>query len=213
MSVAEVFLRPSRGLAMPVKKRKTAGHSGPLYQLKITLRGSKPLVWRRVIVPAQCNLETLHDVIQAAMGWSDDHLHAFEIDGQEFAGRNPLGDVIDMEGDDAAEYRLCDVVSGEKAKFNYQYDFGDSWDHLILVEKILPPDAAKPAQAFTCIAGAGACPPEDCGGIWGYHHMLEVLKNPKNKEYKDLKEWAGDIDPDAFDLANVNKRLNWLRKG
>ena len=132
---------------MAGKKKRSLTYSGALYQLKITLQGSKPPIWRRVVVPAECNLETLHQVIQVAMGWQDDHLHAFEIDGENYDGRDPMGGRMeDMEGLDAAEYALCEVVNREKAKFTYQYDFGDSWDHSILVEKILPADATKGAS-------------------------------------------------------------------
>jgi len=181
------------------------------YQLKITLRGSKPPIWRRILVPADCGLESLHYAIQAAMGWYDSHLHAFEIGGREYSGRTPMGDPMESGDLDAAGYRLCDVAR-EKSKFTYQYDFGDNWDHTILVEKIVPPlltESKKlPAQPFVCLAGKGACPPEDCGGIWGYYNLLAVLRNPKHEEHEDMKEWAGEIDPDAFDIAEVNRRLS-----
>jgi hypothetical protein len=185
------------------------------YQLKITLRGSKPPIWRRILVPADCALESIHYAIQAAMGWYNSHLHAFEIGGQEYSGRMPFGDQIESEGLDAARYRLCDVVR-EKSKFSYQYDFGDSWDHTIIVEKIVPPLLAEPtkrsSQPFSCLAGKGACPPEDCGGIWGYYNLLHILQNPKHEEHEEMKEWAGKIDPDAFDIADANNRLSRIRR-
>jgi hypothetical protein len=192
---------------MPAQSRRPSGN---YYQLKITLRGTKPPIWRRVLVPAECNLEALHAVIQDAMGWEDDHLHAFHIDDEEYMGRDPMGGKPESDGEDAYDYRLSDVVREPKAKFTYEYDFGDSWEHLITVEKILTPeDAAKLnlQHSFACLAGELACPPEDCGGVWGYYHLLETLKNPKSEEYEDMKEWAGDFDPEAFDLNAVNKRL------
>ncbi len=203
-------------MASKTGSRKRARSAGPTYQLKITLRGSKPPIWRRILVPGNCDLELVHAAIQAAMGWSDDHLHAFIIEGQEYSGRTPFGDKIDSDGLDAAGYRLADVVPQEKSKFSYEYDFGDGWEHVILVEKILPPPepggAPAASQSFFCLAGEGACPLEDCGGIWGYYHLLEVLQNPKHSEHEEMKEWAGGIiDPDAFDLGAANKRLSHLR--
>ncbi len=144
------------------------------------------------------------------MGWYDSHLHDFDIDGGRYVGRSPYGEDMGMEGMDEAKYRLCEVVSAEKTKFNYQYDFGDSWDHVLLIEKIIP--AASLPQLFVCLAGKGSCPPEDCGGIWGYCQLLETLSNPKHPEHKDMKEWiGGEFDPDSFDVETVNKRLAAFR--
>ncbi|MCL2646180.1 MAG: plasmid pRiA4b ORF-3 family protein [Phycisphaerales bacterium] len=188
------------------------------YQLKITLRGSKPPIWRRIVVP-DCSLDHLHYAIQLAMGWHNSHLHDFEIGGRRFAGREPLGGLVDSGFDDeldAAEYILSDVVTQAKMKILYQYDFGDSWYHVVLVEKMLSSSPESPddkkSQPFTCLAGKGACPPEDCGGIWGYYNMLDILKDPKHPEHDDMKEWAGDIDPDTFDLAETNERLSQIQR-
>jgi hypothetical protein len=193
-------------IPMPAKSRRTSAIS---YQLKITLRGSKPPIWRRILVPADCDLETLHYAIQALMGWENDHLHCFTIDNEQYMGRDPMGGKMDSDGLDALKYRLSDVIRQEKVKFTYQYDFGDSWDHAVTLEKILPPPApdAPKSPAFSCLAGAGACPPEDCGGLWGYYRLLEILQDPQHEEHEQMKDWAGPIDPDAFDLAAINKRL------
>ena len=130
------------------------------------------------------------------MGWHESHLHCFLIDGEEYMGLDPMGGKMDSDGRDAARYRLSDVVREEKAKFSYQYDFGDDWRHAISLEKIIPaPAAPVSSHSFECLAGAGACPPEDCGGIWGYYRLLEILGDPKNEEHEEMKEWAGDIDP------------------
>ncbi len=202
---------------MPAKTSRKSRPSGVTYQLKITLRGSKPPIWRRILVPAECNLETLHAAIQIAMGWYNSHLHAFGIGGEEFSGRDPMGGKVDSwgmdaTGLDAAKYRLSEVASREKATFTYQYDFGDSWDHVIVVEKILPPPVDGIASAsFSCIAGARACPPEDCGGIWGYENLLKILGNRKHAEHEEMKEWAGEIDSEMFDLAAVNKRMSRIK--
>jgi len=202
--------------------RKSARKSPDMwYQLKITLCRSKPPIWRRIVVP-DCSLDILHHAIQFAMGWSGSHLHDFKIGGERFMGRDPMGGFMDSGFDedlDAAEYGLSDVVMSPKTKIQYQYDFGDSWDHVIVVEKILssPPElplwgTGKKPQSFICLAGKGACPPEDCGGIWGYYNMLEALQNPKHPEHKDMKEWAGDIDPDVFDLAEASQRLSQIQR-
>lgn len=196
---------------MPAK-----GHppTGNLYQLKIALARSKPPIWRRILVPADGTLEKLHMAIQAAMGWEDDHLHAFEIGGESYGGRDPMGGELDSDDLDERKYRL-DEVAGEKAKFGYQYDFGDSWDHTIKVEKTIAAEdaVAKALEPFTCMAGEGACPPEDCGGLWGYYEKLEALKNPKDEYYEEVREWMGDgFDPEAFDVKGANKRMKYLRK-
>ncbi len=183
------------------------------YQLKITLWGTKPPIWRRVIVPSDINLYKLHAVIQVAMGWEDAHLHHFEIDGQFYQGPAPDGSMFDdgTDSENETKFSLCDVVHREKAKFRYQYDFGDSWDHLMLLEKIIP--AAEKPKTMVCTAGKGHCPMEDSGGIWGYYHMLEILADPKNPEYAEISDWlGGPFDPDEFDLDEVNKELAKLRR-
>jgi hypothetical protein len=175
----------------------------PIYQLKITLKGSKPPIWRRVEVPGTITLAALHHVIQAAMGWYDSHLHQFEVGDTTYGDREMLED-LDVRN--SRTIRLNQIAPAVKAKFSYLYDFGDNWDHAILVEKITPPEPT--ARYPRCIAGKRACPPEDCGGIWGYAELLEALANPEHPEHEDMLEWVGEpIDPEAFDLAEVNARL------
>jgi pRiA4b ORF-3-like protein len=204
--VARIFLS---GVVGPPKRArrnsKKRSHSG-LFQLKITLRGSKPPIWRRVVVPGDSTLARLHGIIQVAMGWQDGHLHMFEIDGDRFAGRGFDDSELDDDELDEAHFRLGDLVNREKPKFNYCYDFGDNWQHTLLVEKILP--AAKECAPVICLAGKGRCPPEDCGGIWGYYRLLAALANPNDPEHQDMLEWAGDsIDPTQFDIHEVNQLL------
>ncbi|MBI4748700.1 MAG: plasmid pRiA4b ORF-3 family protein [Acidobacteria bacterium] len=167
-------------------------------QLKITLRGSKPPIWRRVQVLNNMTFADLHDVIQIVMRWTYSHLHQFVV-ANEF-----IGSVAELEDDvlDEARIKLSDYISGEKGKFRYEYDFGDRWDHTIEVEKILPVD---PNQSYPrCIAGKRACPPEDCGGIWGYANLLEILADPNNPEHETMRVWVGDeFDPNEFDLKAV----------
>ncbi|MEO0373899.1 MAG: plasmid pRiA4b ORF-3 family protein [Cyanobacteria bacterium P01_A01_bin.17] len=176
----------------------------PVYQLKITLQGLEPLIWRKIQVTSGTTLAQLHSIIQAVMGWDGAHLHVFEVAGTSY-GQTELDGLDDLESD---QVELRQVISGSTLKFTYTYDFGDNWQHEILVEKVLSYNAEAPYPL--CVEGQRACPPEDCGGTWGYTELLEVLKDPKNPEYEDRLEWAGPIDPEAFDLETVNKELNTL---
>jgi hypothetical protein len=171
------------------------------YQLKITLQDIDPAIWRRVLVPRELTLFDLHHVIQIVMGWEDDHLHDFTIKRQRYA----LPDVEDFDGPaDESRTLLCDVVRS-RSRFVYQYDFGDGWNHVVLVEKVVH-DAEAPGPI--CVDGARACPPEDCGGPWGYQEKLEALSNPDDEETEELREWMGpDFDSELFDVASVNKEL------
>ena len=179
------------------------------YQLKITLRGTKPPIWRRFVVPSVIKMNHLHDVIQAVMGWYDGHLHAFDIGNERYTAMSRDGIDLDMEGADECRFRLCDVIGRPKSKFTYEYDFGDGWEHQLMLEKLL---AVGESTAFVCLAGKGACPLEDCGGIGGYYHLLEVLAHPDDPEHDDMKEWVGgEINPDEFDLDAVNKSLEPMR--
>lgn len=175
-------------------------------RLKITLRGvSKPPVWRRVLVPVGVTLGELHDVIQLAMGWQDGHLHMFAAGGQEYG---PPG--LDLDCASETRARLADVLSRPGDRMLYTYDFGDGWEHEILLEDTTPAAAGSPYPA--CVAGKGACPPEDCGGAWGYASLKEVLADPRHEEHEDMLDWlgldsGGDFDATEFSLDEVNARL------
>lgn len=178
----------------------------PVYQLKISLKYAKPPIWRRVLVPASIELEELHAVIQAAFDWTNSHLHQF-IDGRTFyqpGGEDdgfPGMSVVDSTG-----VPLRDFLRKEKDKLVYEYDFGDSWEHQVLLEKVLPTDPEQPLPV--CIKGKRACPPDDCGGIPGYFQMLETLSGPDCGEKTELLDWlGGSIDPELFDLDEVNVRF------
>ena len=202
------------GESPAAKPRKTskraAAASGAAYQIKITLKGSKPPIWRRVVVPGNIELDGLHQVIQTAMGWTDSHLHLFEIDGSSYMGRDPLGGKIESHcGElDEAEYRLCDVVRREKTRFRYEYDFGDGWEHTLLVEKIIP--ASENPKTMVCLAGKNRCPVEDSGGLWGYYEKLSILADPKHPEHEEVLEWMGEVDPAQFSIEAANRRLAQL---
>jgi Plasmid pRiA4b ORF-3-like protein len=182
--------------------KKSAANSGTIYQIKVTLEGSKPPIWRRLLVPANLNLGDLHQILQVAMGWTDSHLHQFQVGEKSYGVPDPNMDwTLDED-----RVKLAQIVKGEKSRFRYEYDFGDSWSHAILVEKILPAEPGKPYPI--CVKGKGCCPPEDCGGIWGFYEFVEAMANPKHAEHKNLKEWYGDdFDPEAFDIDDVNRIL------
>jgi hypothetical protein len=152
-----------------------------IYQLKITLRDIKPSIWRRVQVESSTTLSQLHLIIQAAMGWYNYHLHSFSIEGVNYGIPEPN---YGLDIRDENKVKLGSVVKCEKSKFFYIYDFGDSWEHYILVEKILPKDLK--VSSPLCIKAKRACPPEDCGGAWGYIEFLEAIQNPTHPEFAIL---------------------------
>ncbi len=181
----------------------------PIYQLKITLRYIRPPIWRRVQVPSDITLAKLHRLIQVVMGWTDSHLHYFEAGGVTYGLPDPDVD-YDLDVKDSRRVRLAKVAPEEKAKMVYEYDFGDSWMHDILVEKILPPD--PDVRLPICLKGRRACPPEDCGGPWGYVRFLEIIHDPEDPEYEEMREWyGGDFDAEAFDAAEINRELQEVK--
>jgi hypothetical protein len=187
-------------------KKKTAD-SGAIYQIKVTLKGSSPPIWRRLEVSDQTTLAKLHIILQKAMGWDDSHLHQFIV-GKTYYGEP--SDEMGFKTYDERRFKLAQLPLREKSKFLYEYDFGDSWEHEILIEKILPADGEK--KLPVCLKGKGACPPEDIGGIWGYYEFLEAIGDPEHPEHEDMKEWfEGDFDPAAFDLEKVNSYLAKIR--
>jgi hypothetical protein len=172
-----------------------------VYQLKITLAHVSPLIWRRIQTP-DCTLSKLHEIIQNCMGWGGEHLWAFVINGQEF-GEDP-GGYSEMLS--PLKIGLSQLVARGIKKFRYDYDFGDDWQHVVLIERVVEPD---PKQRYPrCLKGSRACPPEDCGGPWGYPHFLEAIQNPEHTEHEDMLDWiGGEFDPEKFDLEAVNRRL------
>jgi hypothetical protein len=181
-----------------------AASTEKIYQLKISLIGTHPPVWRRVQVRSDVSLGTLHSVIQAAMGWGNCHLHAFRVGGVTYGVPEP-----ELQMKSETRMKLRQAAPTVKSRFRYEYDFGDDWQHDVLLEKILPPG---PDEHYPiCIKGKGRCPPEDSGGVWGYAELLETLADPESEEREDMMEWAGgDIDPQAFNLDEVNRRLAYL---
>jgi hypothetical protein len=194
---------------MPAK----AGPPKAVYQLKITLLRMPPPVWRRVQVRSNITMAELHETIQAAMGWTDSHLHEFVAPfGMRF-GRpdyDGVGDFGDPPSDER-RVKLHKVLVAEHDKLRYDYDFGDDWQHSVVLEKILPVDPA--VRYPVCVKGKRACPPEDVGGMWGYAEYIDAVNNPSHEQHAEMVEWRGEssVDPEAFDLAEVNAALESLR--
>jgi len=178
-----------------------------IYQIKVTLLGTDPPIWRRLLVPADLTLEQLHDVLQLAMGWENCHLHEFRIGRQRFGKPDPMERTFG--GPRAASERtarLFSVLGRAGAKAEYTYDFGDSWEHQIVVEKCL---AREPGRVYpACLAGERQGPPEDCSGIPGFYNLLEAISDPEHEEHQDLLDWVGgSFDPESFSADAVNQRL------
>ena len=171
------------------------------FQIKVTLKDIKPPIWRRLLVAPEIKLDRLHDVLQIAFGWTNSHLHQFETPEGYFA--NPAFGLEETQSSTKAT--LKSVLYGPKSSIRYEYDLGDGWDHRILLEKIVELD--EPYLAF-CLGGARSCPPEDCGGPWGYENLLAIMKDPKHPEHESMSEWVGSgFNPEAFDAEEVNDEL------
>jgi hypothetical protein len=188
---------------MPRKKSLPA----TVYQLKITLKGIRPPIWRRILVPGDVFLGDLHAVIQIAMGWYNSHLHEFTINGQSYGEPMPeYGTDVRSE----RRVRLDQLIPREKGRLTYLYDFGDGWEHEVLVEKIMAPDAS--AHYPCCIGGKRVCPPKDVGGVWGYAEFLEAIGDPQHPDHESMVEWIDEeFDSESFDIESVNKQLAALR--
>lgn len=185
-----------------------------VYQFKIVLLGIKPPIWRRIQVPETYTFWDLHNAIQDAMGWEDDHPHEFEILSPLTRSRVRIGtpdefsDFLGIEILLEDKEKISDWFSMENKRAIYTYDFGDNWRHKITLEKILPRD--KNVRYPVCLAGKRACPPEECGGVWGYMELLEALREPKTERHKELLEWIGDkFDPEYFDPKKVTF-IDWF---
>ena len=176
----------------------------PVLQLKVTLKGSRPPIWRRIQLRGSTTLPRLHAILQTVMGWQDYHLHLFTAHGVTYGLPDP-----DWPDDTRSErwVRLDQLVTRPKDRLRYMYDFGDGWVHELVVEQVLPAD---PARRYPIVlAGRRAGPPEDVGGIWGYADFLETIGDPGHPEHAAMLEWIGGaFDPEVFDLDAVNRRLH-----
>jgi hypothetical protein len=192
----------------PVRRFIHPGMTTEIYQFRITLLDAPRPIWRRIRV-RDGSLDNLHEYIQTAMGWTNSHLHHFRIGGV------PYGDPLLM-GENFGEFEYRDSTTtllsqlmprdGKPLRFEYEYDFGDSWQHEVLFEGRSPPEERELYPR--CLEGEGACPPEDVGGVWGYADFLEAIADPDHEEHDDLLRWAGGrFDPDAFSPAAATRRM------
>ncbi len=184
-------------------RHKKPGHK--VYQIKITLTRSQPPIWRRIQVQSDITLAELHGILQVVMGWTNSHLHRFIMQGQIYAipDRDDIGP---KKPKDERNINLRDLLLQVGSRITYEYDFGDNWEHDLLVEKIHPKEEST--HYPICLEGAGACPPEDVGGVPGYAHFLEAMGDPNHPEHQDYHDWiGGTFNPQKFDLTKINQIL------
>lgn len=191
-------------LSQPVDPRRFP-EPDDVFQLRVSLVGVKPAIWRRALVPKAVVLPQLHAIVQIAMGWTNSHLHQFKVGDVVFAAPDD-----DHEPPGPIDYRrvtLSQIAPRRGSACTYEYDFGDRWEHLIEVEEELPAKAVRIAVP-TCVGGERACPPEDCGGPHGYAELLKALRRPRRPAHHSSVEVVGpEFDPEAFDVSKVNDAL------
>lgn len=180
--------------------------TAPVYQLKVTLQDTRPPVWRRIQVRSDVTLAELHRILQEVMGWSGGHLHLFDVGGEQYGEPHP-GDWEPLKNE--RRVRLSRLMEHPKDRIDYVYDFGDDWRHRIVLEKVLRDvELAHPV----CLAGKRACPPEDCGGPYGYQDLLAILGDPGHPQHEEYREWVeDDFDPERFSADEINVHLQGFR--
>ena len=177
-----------------------------VYALKVTLLGTIPPVWRRILVPREITLRNLHRTLQAVMGWTDSHLHQFVCQ------RSRLSDPKSRGGTKVADEKrtkLGELIGAVGARLLYEYDFGDSWQHELVLEEVLVGDETFQQM---CVAGERCCPPEDCGGPQGFAELLQALQDANHPSHAEASEWLGDFLPESFSADEINRRLRRSRK-
>jgi hypothetical protein len=219
----KINIRVSNAKVTPKKIRKRAGNISRKffsYQLKVSLKGVRPPIWRRILVPANIKFDTLHEVIQIVMGWQNSHLYSFEIDDVLIEipeSEDALGFFLPSirKRTDSRKEQLKSWVENEKAKFTYTYDFGNNWEHIIQVEKVEV--NSKRLEHPVCLSGKRASPPEDCGGIYAYKVLVDSLSrnghdDEKEDEHReDLLSYYEDFNPEEFDLEFINTTLTEIK--
>ena len=183
------------------------------YQILISLKDSEPKIWRRILISSELSLSDFHKVIQSTMGWTNSHLHQF-VKNKTFYTVRMRDDYSweEMNNVDYKGMKVSDLLVNENDTTIYEYDFGDGWMHDITLEKKISndPEIIYP----TCLTGKMNCPPEDCGGVWGYENLLEIVKDPEHEEYEEYMEWLGGaFDPKYFNKDEINKRLKTKNYG
>ena len=176
-----------------------------IYQFRVMLQGIKPAIWRQFQVASDVTFYGLHEILQMVMGWDNAHLHSFRVGKLWVTDAETLAET-GQSGVDETGARLEEYVQTEGEKFLYEYDFGDSWLHEVTLEQIV---AAEEGVAYPrCLAGKRACPPEDCGGVWGYQAMLAALADKSHPDYRMYRQWVGSrFNAEKFDVSQVNKAL------
>ena len=191
----------------PERTNGRSGRKATVYCFKITLEDTRPPIWRR-IETKDVTLEKVHELIQTAMGWTNSHLHQFEIGDTRYSDPRFMEDAFDDFG--AVSYaglRISDLVSqyGNKLQIDYEYDFGDGWQHSIVLERVTQTEQG--ARYPRCIDGDRACPPEDVGGVWSFADYVEAIANPGHDQHEELLEWNGPFDPAEFDAKKATRRM------
>ena len=208
-----MFINQAQGVFMATEQLYPLS----VYYLRVILENSKPVIWRDILVPSDLSLEALHYVIQTVMGWENSHAHQFIAEKVIYSNdteRNNVDDEyglldteeLEKQNCNEKKYTVGNLLTKEGASIVYEYDLGDSWTHQVELRKILPVDAN--VRQPRCIKGEKACPPEDCGGIWGYTDMLESLQNTEDTH---ILTWFGEnFNPTDFDIEAINKTLRRL---
>jgi hypothetical protein len=182
--------------------KSSDGARASVYQLRISIRDIRPPIWRRILVPGTLRLSDLHHVIQTVFGWTNSHLHRFTIADRRYG----QPDEFDETALDEADITVSEVLGADVKHFSYAYDFGDDWEHEVVIEKTLGGNSGR--ERPLCLAGRRHRPPEDCGGPRGYRDFLAAIRNPRHREHQPMIEWiGGHFDSEAFDLESVNREL------
>jgi hypothetical protein len=197
-------------MVKPTSKKKTAEPVQWSWQLRVELLEITPRIWRRLVVPENIRLPALHRVLQASLGWTDSHLHQFNITGKRYAAPNP--EWADELGQlDERRVVLHKALGHDSRCFDYLYDFGDGWHHIVILEEQHPSSSGHPT-AIRCIDGENACPPEDVGGTHGYAQFLAAIADPRHEEHEQYLTWVGGrFDPTRIDLTAINHVLASLK--
>jgi len=185
---------------------KQPGIPVEVYVVKVTLLGTRPPVWRRILVPRDITLQHLHRTLQTVMGWTNSHLHQFVVQRQTFSDpRSRVGTKVANEN----RNRLGELIWTVGASLLYEYDFGDGWQHKLLLQEVLTGD-----ESFQqiCVAGKQCCPPEDCGGPRGFAELLNALRDANHPGHEEVCEWLGDYVPESFSADEINRRLRRRKK-
>ena len=170
--------------------------------LRIEIEDISPLIWRRISVRTSINLDKLHEVIQLTMGWHNSHLWMFTAHDRNYSILIPNDDMWNERISDATKTKLSALLTSGTGEINYVYDFGDNWQHRIIVESVKAAEAEKPYPQF--VGGERRCPPKDCGGVPGYYDFLKKIASKQGKKRKAALDWyGGPYDPNDIDERQI----------